>query len=288
MDSKYRATHDRSLSEVKRVNFIIDIILTLIFGLLLAAAIGLNFDLQKRQQELERTSKELSDRCNDLMQFNYIVSHNLKSPLAGITGIAQLLQMEGTTPEEKESLVEHIFGAVTKMNTTIQDLNSILESTSSSKSRKEPVFILLLLDNVKNALQKQIEDTGAILHIDIDDKASELTTVKVYLESVLYNLVSNAIKYHAPGRTPEISISALRNRKNIIITVADNGVGIDLKKHQKQLFGLYKRFNSTVEGKGLGLYMTKLQIEAMDGKIEVESEPGKGTKFIITFPLVRS
>lgn len=285
MDAQYRAAHAKALAGVQHINLVIDVILTVTFAFLLAAAIGLNFDIRKRQRELERTSAELTNKYNDLMQFNYIVSHNLRSPLAGITGLAQVLQLETTTPEEKETCVEYIVSAVERMDTTIKDLNTILESTSSARSHKENVSIPALLENVKNALHKQIQDAGAILLTDIGDGASELFTTKVYLESVLYNLVSNAIKYRLPGHAPEIRIAAKANRKSMVITVADNGMGIDMKKHQKQLFGLYERFNANVEGKGLGLYMTRAQIHTMGGKIEVESELGVGTTFKVTLPL---
>ena len=136
MDAQYRATHDKVTVAVEHINLVVNIVLTITFAFLLAAAIGLNFDIRRRQRELERTSKELSDRYNDLMQFNYIVSHNLKSPLAGITGITEMLRMPDTSAEEKEMYVEHITGAVDKMNTTIKDLNSILESTSTRLSKR--------------------------------------------------------------------------------------------------------------------------------------------------------
>ena len=285
MDTQYRATRDIALAKVKHINLIVNIILTITFAFLLAAAVGLNFDIRRRQRELERTSAELANKYNDLMQFNYIVSHNLRSPVTSITGLAQVMQMENTTIEEKETCVEYIVSAVGKMDMTIKDLNSILESTSSVNSRKETVSIQLLLDNVMNALRRQVEDAGAVVQIEIGAGASELFTTKVYLESVLYNLVSNAIKYRSPHRAPDIRISTKRNRKNILITVADNGIGIDLKKHQKQMFGLYQRFNSSMDGKGLGLYMTKAQIETMSGEIEVESEAGTGTTFTVTLAL---
>lgn len=105
-----------------------------------------------------------------------------------------------------------------------------------------------------------------------------------YLESIIYNLLSNAIKYRAENRMLEIKISSFRDGSKIVLEIADNGIGIDLQKFGEKLFGLYKRFHDHVGGKGLGLYMVKTQVEALEGSVSVESRIGKGTKFTIALP----
>ena len=96
--------------------------------------------------------------------------------------------------------------------------------------------------------------------------------------------MSNSIKYKSKTKPPKIRITVTKNNNMTEITVADNGVGINLDEHGKYIFGLYKRFNLDVEGKGLGLHMTKLQIEAMNGTIRVESKVNEGTTFTIKLP----
>ena len=104
-----------------------------------------------------------------------------------------------------------------------------------------------------------------------------------YVESILYNLISNAIKYRDPERSPHIAIKTTHENEFVCLAVMDNGLGIDLKKYKQNIFSLYKRFHLHVEGKGLGLYLVKTQIEALGGRVEVRSEPNEGTTFQIYF-----
>jgi signal transduction histidine kinase len=95
----------------------------------------------------------------------------------------------------------------------------------------------------------------------------------------LYNFISNAIRYSHPERNPEITITF--SKKSNSLSIKDNGIGIDLKKNGSKLFGMYKTFTNNPESKGIGLFITKNQVEAMGGKIEVKSELNIGTTFII-------
>ena len=108
--------------------------------------------------------------------------------------------------------------------------------------------------------------------------------VRSYLNSILYNLLSNALKYGDPNRVNKISISSYLNDCELILVVQDNGIGIDLNKFGNNLFGMYKRFHEHVDGKGMGLFLTKQQVEAIGGRIEIKSTLGLGSKFILTFP----
>ena len=117
------------------------------------------------------------------------------------------------------------------------------------------------------------------------DEISELTMLKSYLYSIFQNLIVNSIKYRRSETSPVISIKSEVKNGKAIISFEDNGKGIDLEKYGPQLFGLYKRFDFTVEGKGMGLFMVKMQVENLGGTITVESEPDKGTRFLIELPL---
>ena len=106
---------------------------------------------------------------------------------------------------------------------------------------------------------------------------------EVALQQILDNLISNAIKYRHPDREPEITITAKSVENAVQISVKDNGLGIDLKANGDKLFGMYKTFHGNENAKGIGLYITRNQIESLGGSIEVESEPDKGTTFNINF-----
>ena len=242
-------------------------------------------ELKNREFELEKTAKDLNSRYNELMQFNYIVSHNLRAPVANILGLTTIFEMEEIQEEEKLTYLKHINTAARKIDYVIKDLNSILETRAALNENKEKVSIDALLFNISETLNKQILESGTTLKIALDEDAIEIYSIRGYLESILYNLISNAIKYKSKERPPIIQINSRKVNNDIIIKISDNGTGIDLKKFEKQLFGLYKRFNTEVEGKGLGLYMTKTQIETLGGTIKVESVVGQGTEFIVTLPV---
>jgi len=237
----------------------------------------------RRKAELEREKLilELSRRHDELMQFNHIVSHNLRAPVASILGLAQFLT-EDTPPQELHETTRYIQKAAQSMDDLLCDLNNVLSVRSSLQEKMETFSLIDIVSLVSVHLKNEIKESGAILNTEIEPTADQLTSIKSYIQSSLFNLVGNAIKYRSPGRPPVITIRAGKNDDRTVISVQDNGLGIDLKAHKDRLFVLYSRLNHDCEGKGLGLYMTKTQIEALNGSIEVESVKGLGTTFNIT------
>jgi PAS domain S-box-containing protein len=241
--------------------------------------------LKASEAEKTKLLNELTKRYNELMQFNYIVSHNLRAPIANILGLAEVFEMPSLEEEERQKIIGHIRFSIEKIDDLIQDLNIILAARSDINSKKELVDFNEIIHSVKQTLENQISETNTHINSHIDYGADKIFSIKSYIKSSLYNLISNAIKYRSPDRVPTIDISIVRNDEFYTIKVADNGTGIDLQKYGKEVFGLYKRFHLTVEGKGLGLNMTKAQIEALGGSIDIISAPDKGTTFIITIPV---
>jgi len=122
------------------------------------------------------------------------------------------------------------------------------------------------------------------MQIETDFRQSPLVfTVRPILSSILFNLASNAIKYRSPGRALNLRIKTSRTDEGVTLYVSDNGLGIDLGQNDRNVFGLYKRFHTHTDGKGLGLYLVKLQIESLGGSVQVESQPNVGTTFKVTF-----
>jgi PAS domain S-box-containing protein len=239
-------------------------------------------ELKKASLEKEKLIRELNNKFNELMQFNYIVSHNLRGPVASILGLTSLLEA-GLPEDEKNKAVTFLHKASTAIDTTIKDLSLILASRSPLNEKIEQFLISNLIEEVKTNLSRQITDADATIYLKVTDETNQISSIKSYVQSVMYNLISNAIKYKSPERPPVITIQVTKEQEHTSITVADNGIGIDLEQHGNQLFGLYKRFHLKTEGKGLGLYMSKMQLESLGGSISVESTPGKGTIFKIRF-----
>lgn len=235
---------------------------------------------KKAEIEREKLIMELSKRHDELMQFNHIVSHNLRSPVASILGLAQFLQGE-MPPEELHETTSYILQAAYAMDDLLHDLNTILSARSTMNEKMETFSLNDIIASVCINLKNEIEESNTTINTQVDKDADKLTSIKSYIQSAVFNLVSNAIKYRSSGRLPVVTIKVSKKDAHTVISVSDNGMGINLEAHHQRLFVLYSRLHTDREGKGLGLYMTKTQIESLNGSLEVQSEEGKGTTFTI-------
>jgi signal transduction histidine kinase len=158
-----------------------------------------------------------------------------------------------------------------------------LEAKEHSSEMLADVSFSELINEVKSIFNKLIIEGNIRFKYDFT-RANSVITLKTYLASILYNLISNSIKYRQPGTELLIEIESYKEDCKTILLFKDNGKGIDMEKNSEKIFGLYQRFDNTVEGKGMGLFMIKNQVESMDGNISVRSEINKGTEFRIEFP----
>lgn len=237
---------------------------------------------KKREKEKEQLIRELTQNNKDLKQFSYITSHNLRAPLSNLTGLLNLMQ---EVPVEDPELREIINGFATStnlLNETINDLVKVVIIKDNPSIQKEEVLIKDVFENVFNQLSFLISLHKPILKIELE-KVTILNINKAYLESILLNLFTNAIKYRSPKRTLRVFVSSKEIGDSIELIFKDNGIGIDLERNGDKIFGLYQRFHNYSDSKGLGLYLVKSQVESMGGSISVESEVDKGTTFTITF-----
>lgn len=240
----------------------------------------LKIEVDNRTQELQKTNQELIEHNNQLEQFAFISAHNLRAPLVRVLGLANLLQM-GASEEDKQSALEKMICAAHDLDQVIKDLNAILNIKRHTGNFAE-VNLNESLTRTKRILEKEIEDTGTRIVHNFSE-ADRVYAIAPYVESILYNLISNAIKYRDPMRSPHIAIKTTHEQEFVCLAVMDNGLGIDLQKYKQNIFNLYKRFHLHVEGKGLGLYLVKTQIEALGGRVDVRSEPNEGTTFQVYF-----
>lgn len=238
----------------------------------------------RKQAEFERTkvAKDLIQRNKDLEQFTYMVSHNLRAPVANILGLVGVLGSEGLIAEEKEKLNEGLFDSVNKLDDVVKDLNLILQVKGEMKEKNETVNFSKLVEHIKISIKNLIDMDVIDIQHDFSE-INEFSTLKTYLHSIFYNLITNSIKYRQLQIPCFITIKSHLIGDQVVLTFTDNSLGIDLHKRGDQIFGLYKRFHSHVEGKGLGLFMVKTQVEKLGGKISVQSEVNKGTEFRIEF-----
>jgi PAS domain S-box-containing protein len=239
-------------------------------------------DRIKTEQELKRLADDLYKRNRELQTFSYVVSHNLRLPVANISGLIHLLEVDKDNPETFDECFKSLKSSAISLDNVITDLSKIVSiGDFAIELTRESIDIVQVISTVEADLGMIIQHSGA--KISLPGEPYFILSHKAYMYSIFYNLIYNAIKYKA-HRAPQISINIMTNAQSAIITIADNGAGIDLEKHLDDLFKPYKKFNPEIAGKGLGLFLVKNHIEALNGIILVESEVGLGTTFSIILP----
>jgi signal transduction histidine kinase len=238
--------------------------------------------LDEKSNDLLLTNQQLVAHNNELQQFSYTISHNLRGPVASMLGLINIYH-HANTPEEGKQILTLLQQSTESLETVIRDLNKIIDIRNDKFSIFEDFSLEHELNLIKKTLNPFIRTNEA--HIESDFQVDQVTSVKAYINSILYNLISNAIQYRAFDRKPEIRISSRIFNDHILLEVSDNGLGIDLTKFSGELFKLYKRFHTHTQGKGLGLYLVKQQVEKLNGQIEIESKPDEGSTFRIRLPL---
>lgn len=251
----------------------------------------LNQDLEAEIEERKKAQKALIDKNNDLIHINadldsfvYCASHDLKSPIANMEGLLAAMREEFSAPSgEIEPILEQLDISVTKLNRTIQDLSDVSKiQRRSTDEILEKIEFDPFLQDVLFGIQNMVQESDAQIVTDFDRQPS-VWFVTQHLQSILQNLLTNAIKYSSPDRKPFIKISSEDTENYVVLTVQDNGIGIDLTKSENKIFSLFKRLHDHVPGNGVGLYVIKRIIENYQGKIEVQSEVGKGSIFRVYF-----
>ncbi|MCE3227268.1 MAG: hypothetical protein K0S32_1819 [Bacteroidetes bacterium] len=236
----------------------------------------------KQEKEREKMMADLTRYSKNLEQFAYVVSHNLRSPVANIIGLSGLLNSE-ISDEDKVLSQQHLVKAVTQLDVIVKDLNKILELRAAVAESKEKVNLNEIVRGIMDSIYETI--ISEKVHIDLDLQVTDVSSVKSYIYSIFYNLITNSIKYKQTQKNPLIRISSKELNGNVVIVFSDNGVGMNLDEYGTKVFGLYQRFHLNVSGKGMGLFMVRTQVEALEGNIVVKSSPGHGSVFTIELPV---
>ncbi len=245
---------------------------------------GINLDITKiktKELELSKLTSELMKSNTELEKFAYITSHNLRAPVVNLSSLVQFYNKEDHADVMNVDIVDKIEKSVTRLKNTLDDLIEIV----SNKAEPNNMQLLTFedeLDLLKSTIEVQILRSDAMIEADFKSVPT-LVYPRKNLQSILLNLITNAIKYKHPERKPVIKLTSYDTDEYICLSVTDNGMGIDMDRNRNKIFGLYQRFHSDIEGKGIGLYIIKSQIESLDGRIEVMSKLNKGTTFKVYF-----
>jgi PAS domain S-box-containing protein len=238
---------------------------------------------KKAEQQEKQLNHELIHQNQQLQQFGYITSHNLRAPIANILGLTQIFNTSNLTDPINQIAIENIKKATVKLDDIIKDLNDVLAYQKAINTSKEWISLQDVLNDVNVSIAQHIEDSNAQIISDFSE-AGKIFSVKSYINSIFQNMLTNAIKYRRRDVIPQICVNANVVNEFICLSFADNGMGMDLERNKEKIFGMYKRFHMHVEGKGLGLHLVKTQVEALHGRIEVESKLEEGTTFKIYLP----
>lgn len=237
---------------------------------------------RRRNEELMHKNSELIKINNELDNFVYAASHDLKAPITNLEGLLQALREDlGDNLEQHEVLLSYMGSALGTLKNVIADLSDVTKLNHEQET-PEDVQIQDMMEDIKISLQPYIEHTGAVVecsHMEFNT----LRYARKNLRSILFNLVSNAIKYADPDRSPVVSISTAITSEGVYeLAVQDNGLGLAPNQIGK-IFSLFKRAHDHVEGTGIGLYLVKRILDNSGDSIAVESEVGVGSRFIVSF-----
>ncbi len=231
------------------------------------------------------TANQLLTRTNvDLDSFIYTASHDLRAPITNIEGLITALQSEWpatSAPSAVPAMLSMMHGAVARFKTTLDHLSNVVKLQKEHDEALTELPLANVVEDVRLDLLPLLTQTGATLEVAIDCESRVAFSAK-NLRSVVYNLLSNAVKYHQPDRPPHVRISCRQEDAYTVLTVQDNGLGLT-PAQQAQLFVMFRRLHSHVEGSGVGLYMLKRSVENAGGRVEVTSEAGVGSTFSVYF-----
>lgn len=232
------------------------------------------------EAERDRLIKDLKSQNEELQRFAYIISHNIRAPIVNISSLLELYNSDTPADPENVEVIENLRASTNILHGTLEDLIEVVSIKKNKIPKIENVSFKKLVRNIERSLSKQLQESETVIHMDFQ-QAPNINYIYSHLENFIINLTTNAIKYKHPDRSPVIHIRTYQKADYTVIEFRDNGIGIDLDRYRDRLFGLYQRFHSHVEGKGLGLYLVREQIRAHDGNLAVSSVVGEGTSFYI-------
>lgn len=235
--------------------------------------------MKAAEKEIKTLLNVTSDQNKRLLNFAHIVSHNLRSHSGNLLMLLGLIGEEYDEVHEMQ-MFPMLQTAADNLRETVDHLNEVVAMNTGTSENLKAVNLHEAIEQARGSVQALLTSSGVGFTNKVDKRA-QVDAVPAYLDSILLNFITNAIKYRSPDRVPALEIASKSVAGQQVVSITDNGMGIDLKRHRDKLFGMYKTFHRNKDARGIGLFITKNQIEAMGGKVEVESMVNEGTTFKI-------
>jgi signal transduction histidine kinase len=239
------------------------------------------FQLKNIDEQIKNL-KIIHAQNSRLQNFAHIISHNLRSHGGNINTLAEMAMVESTSVD-KNQVLAMLKCTSGRLLETLENLNEIVKEQQQYPIYTTSIMIEEEINRVLEILAASIRQADAAIELDIPSQ-EQISFNPAYFESIIINLITNAIKYKHPERKPVIQINVRSYRDHIQLSVSDNGIGIDLATHKGSIFGLYETFHNHPDSRGVGLYLVKQQIEELGGGITVKSKLSHGTQFLLSFP----
>jgi len=237
----------------------------------------------KKEAELNlvKSYELVMEQNKRLLNFAYIVSHNLRSHSSNMSSILELYDDE-ESQDEKDSYIKLLHKVSKNLDQSLHDLNEVVSINTNFDIKAESINVSEFIDQAIDILSLQIKSKHAKIVKNVPQDM-RISFNAAYMDSVLLNFLTNALRYSHPERSPIIELIGFKEHERWVLEVKDNGIGIDLERHGDKIFGLYKTFTERKDARGVGLFITKNQINAMGGMVKIASEPEVGTTFKVTF-----
>ncbi len=248
---------------------------------------GLQYKIEEQTLEvalankkLKEINKELNEMNAYLENFVHAIAHDMRAPVANLMLVEEIFRI--APDHEKPQLLDSVHNNITKLDTTLQGLVQIIDIEGRQENSKAGIDIMTVIEEVLEEEEIRIHKEASGARIEIEEATTgKINYVEGYLRSIVRNLINNALKYTVPGRTPVVKIRIAQDKDSFILEIGDNGTGIDLEKQGKKLYKPFQRLTTEGKGLGIGLHIINNMVQKNGGRIQVESEPGKGTKFTV-------
>ena len=231
--------------------------------------------------ELGNSLSLVTEQNKRLLNFSYIISHNLRSHTSNLQSLSTLIQ-NAESDKEREELLPLLSSVSESLNETMHNLNEVVNIQTNINLNVEPLDLRKYIEKTLIDLHEEIKQRKITVNCHVK-RDTLIVYNPAYLENILINCISNAIRYSDPDKDSFVNIESYEEESKTVLKISDNGIGIDMQKNKDKIFGMYKTFHNNPDAKGMGLFITKNQIDAMGGSITVESKPGEGTTFRIYF-----
>ncbi len=247
-------------------------------------------EIIRKNADLETTKLSLINKISQLEELSHIIAHNLRGPAGNVKMFAEVLAAKQNGQAAAENSLSNAFTQsevielINESSNALMDCLATLMKITEIKLNKEIAYdscdMTDIINGIKSQLYGVIYEKQATIRCELE--VAKVEYPKAYLENILYNFVSNALKYSKPDVRPDITISTAMKGDRVQVIVKDNGLGINLREYRDKIFKLNQVFHTGFDSKGVGLYITKTQVDSLGGKIAVESEPGEGSEFTVT------